>query len=65
MIENGERISPSDSSVAEFILSQILRSLHSLRMTRAKGSFGMTKAKVSLRMTWGGSEIATALRASQ
>jgi hypothetical protein len=65
MIENGERISPSDSSVAEFILSQILRSLHSLRMTRAKGSFGMTKAKGSLRMTWGGSEIATALRASQ
>jgi len=37
--------------VAEFILSQILRSLCSLRMTEAKDSLRMTEAKDSLRMT--------------
>jgi len=40
-----------DSSVAEFILSQILRSFHSLRMTEEKGSLRMTEVKGSLRMT--------------
>ena len=35
-----------------FILSQILRSLRSLRMTKAKGSLRMTKRE-GLRMTYG------------
>jgi hypothetical protein len=39
-----------DSSVAEFILSQILRSLRSLRMTKAKDSLRMTGVKDSLEM---------------
>ncbi len=41
-----------DSSVAEFTLSQILRSLRSLRMTKAKGSFRMTLSE-GLAMTRG------------
>jgi hypothetical protein len=39
-----------DSSVAEFILSQILRSPCSLRMTEAKGSLRMTLKHIVARL---------------